>query len=1027
MTRKRSPRSKKARMRGEARIVLSRKREDELKVYSYREEEIENALAQGKDTERLKAYFGERRYEELRKLAQEARRRSVRGGPRVLILPGTMGSTIGKPGAIINDVLWFDPIDIIAGNLPRLALNGSDGLTALGIIPLAYTELKLRLRIEGFDADFHYYDWRQSLHTLGEGLIRRLNSEASGQISLVAHSMGGLVARAAIGMKASKIRRLVMLGTPNQGSFGPAQVIRGVYPVVKQVAALDPFHTAEELAATVFNTFPGLYQMLPTRNKFSGINFYDAGEWPSQGPRPRQSLLNKVESIQQSLAQADERFFLIAGINQDTVVNLKLEDDEFVYEHSLDGDGTVPLALAELSGAKSYYIRESHGSLPNNETVAHAVTDILKNGETAALPDKWAPIHRGVRRSIREPELRAPMYGDRKGNELTTDEIRHILEPLVSPDAHDQRGETAQGVTSPVVVGEDDEQNLSRIVVRRRRQHRIDVRLALGSITEVDARAYVLGIYRNIAPTGPAQDLDLRMGGAIKDFTVRRMFGGNVGEIFIMPTGRHRLAADFIIFAGLGDFDQFTDATQELTAEHVIRTSIRTGIEEFATVLLGAGSGKEIRRSLRNLMTGFFRGLMDADQDHWFRRVTICELDPEKYGEIKRELLHLANTDLFSNVEVTIDEVILRSPSVPAVSRHVEREADPIYLLIKQEGSTKASLTYRSSVLTPGARATVITDLKSIGRPELEAHLKTIESSAFTLKVLETFGEELSRLVLADRIRAVLPEMRDRHLVVVHDAPSSRIPWEAIRLDGWYPALGNGLSRRYVADNLSVAKWIKQRQQATTLTLLLVINPTEDLDGAEAEGQRIRNLFAADPSVKLDQIRGPQATKAALLQRFRSGEYDVVHYAGHAFFDPNNPARSGILCKDKEVLSGSDMAGVGNLPSLVFFNACESGRVRRGLDRNKKQLEIEKRLERAVGLAEAFLRGGIANYLGTYWPVGDDAAKAFAETFYTGLLKGQTIGAALLAGRERVRTEARSVDWADYIHYGSSDFVLKEA
>ena len=47
--------------------------------------------------------------------------------------------------------------------------------------------------------------------------------------------------------------------------------------------------------------------------------------------------------------------------------------------------------------------------------------------------------------------------------------------------------------------------------------------------------------------------------------------------------------------------------------------------------------------------------------------------------------------------------------------------------------------------------------------------------------------------------------------------------------------LNEAFYRRYVADNLSVAKWMEQRQQSPVLHLLLVVNPTEDLPGAEEE------------------------------------------------------------------------------------------------------------------------------------------------------------------------------------------------
>lgn len=68
---------------------------------------------------------------------------------------------------------------------------------------------------------------------------------------------------------------------------------------------------------------------------------------------------------------------------------------------------------------------------------------------------------------------------------------------------------------------------------------------------------------------------------------------------------------------------------------------------------------------------------------------------------------------------------------------------------------------------------------------------------------------------------------------------------------------------------------------------------------------------------------------------------------------------------------------------------------------------------------------GVANYVGTYWPVERQSAEAFAQTSYRELLRQRTIGAALLTGRERVCSELKSVDWADYIHYGSYDFALK--
>lgn len=234
------------------------------------------------------------------------------------------------------------------------------------------------------------------------------------------------------------------------------------------------------------------------------------------------------------------------------------------------------------------------------------------------------------------------------------------------------------------------------------------------------------------------------------------------------------------------------------------------------------------------------------------------------------------------------------------------------------------------------------------------------------------------------------------------------------------------MSRRYLAENLSVAKWLEERRSQPVLEVLLVVNPTEDLGGAEDEGERIAALFSAHPSVRLTRRHRGEARRATLLNDFRSGRYDLVHYAGHAAFDPVHTSRSGILCAGHEVLSGADLSGLGNLPNLVVFNACESGRLRGGRAPAAAPRDIRQRVKETVGLAEAFLRGGVANYVGTYWPVGDAPANTFAGTFYGAILEGRSVGQALIAARAAVYgLPDKTVDWADYIHYGNPHFVLK--
>ena len=1024
-TAKSSPAARSAEERGPARGSQS--------AFALRDHEVEAALETGDFGGILEDYFGEAQYAELRQLARDASTRGVRGGPRVIILPGIMGSKIGRKTKfpVFDDVYWVDPVRIALGKLADMAMPDGGRLVPLGVILLAYLKLKLQLRAAGFDADFHPFDWRRSITELGAELKAKLGA-AGRDVSIVAHSMGGLVARSAIAQGAP-FGRLVMLGTPNFGSFAPMLALRGVYPVVQKIAWLDTKHDSAQLSHDVFGTFAGLIQMLPFRERFDGFDVYDLAKWPGD-PRlaPRRTVLEAATAVQASLAPGRDRFFLVAGVGQKTVVGARIEAGaaEFTYEYSNEGDGTVPLQLCLLPGIeKTWYVEESHGSLPNNGTVGRAVIDILENGATDVLGGTHSPDRAGVR-SVRERDLRVDPFVGRRGGVLGSEELRHLLDEVAAPDA--ARTPVARDAAAVPAIEPGYVHSFDQVVVGRRRQHRVDLRFARGSVTETSARAIALGVFSDVTPSGAASALDERLDGAIEGMFRRRMFGARIGEIFILPRGRHALAADFIAFVGLGSFDRFSEESLQTAAENLIRTMINARIEEFATVLFGGGSGENPAGALKNLLTGFFRGLRDADHDHQFRRIVVCEMNPDRYTALKAELFRLSSTSLCQDVEITFDEEVLpEAPRMPRPAR-VRTGGDPVYLIVRQEQETTQTATVRSSLLTAGSKATIITGTRSVDVAALE---KVRYAIAERKRVdFETDGRHLAELVLADQVRAVLPRFAANHLVVVHDAAMSKVPWEVLALPRaddpskpYFPSIEAGLSHRYAAEDLSVAKWLEERIDDNVLNMLLVVNPTGDLDGAEEEGKRVRALFAGRPGIQLREINGPAATHRELLAAFGSGLYDVIHYAGHAFFDPRHPEQSGILCHRGVPLTGAQLSAVGKLPSLVFFNACEAARVRGKPVSAATQATRRARLaESTVGFAEAFMRGGVATFLGTYWPVGDDAANTFAQTFYGRIAAGDALGDALLDGRRAVRA-VDDKDWADYVFYGSPDFVIKGA
>jgi hypothetical protein len=988
---------------------------------------IESALRSDREDRALRGYFGDA-YGALRDLARETAQLPA-DAPRVLVLPGLMGSKLVEGR---DDLVWLDPWDVVRSRLRKLALDTSrDSIRASDVIAFAYLRLKLRLRARGFDADFHAYDWRKSLDVLGAELRVRILAEKR-PVHLVGHSMGGVVIRAALwhaDLDAARVPSVVTIGSPHRGSFVPVLALRGLYGVVKKLSWLDFKRDSTELVTHVFNTFEGLTQLLPFREAWSERDLYDPKAWPAKIPGPRGPLLARAPSIQAKLAHADARFRLIVGTGHETVVGLGWERGDFTYPTSLEGDGTVPLALARLPDAPVWYTGVEHGEQGTDDGIAHAVADLLASGRTVRLPTTHVPTRRATR-VLRRAELARAPYGGRDPEEVSAEERRHVLEEVAGPDP----GREAR-------APEEAAGPLGETILIERAARRLDLALHHGSIVDADARAYLLGVFRGVSPGGAASAIDEELNGAVREITERRMFSADVGQVFVLPSGRHGLLAEHVVFVGLGAFDTFTPEVLDTAAENAIRVLVATKVDDLATVPIGAGTDCSVEQSIEHLLRGFARGLLDAEAGKRFRSITFCETNDVRYGAVREKVVGLAHSMLSSDFAVTITELRPRRarPQIeveaPARARPIERDRPPAaYLLVRAETGRRGarSLVFSASVLGVGSKATVITERRDVSERELDAALSILSPGPvehLTLAKVANLGKEIGELVLEQGIRHALVDLAEHPLVVVHDDAASRIPWETLRIGTHVPAIEKGLTRQYLARDLSVAKWLEERRLDPELSILLIVDPTEDLEGAREEGDRLRRLLAGRTSFHVEAIEGAHATKRAILEGFRTGRFDVVHYAGHGFFDPLRPGRSGLICAGDEVLTGIDLADAPHLPALVFFNACEVGRVRaarrgaRSVAR-KKPPRPKPRPRESTGVAESLLRGGVANFVGTYWEVGDAGAKRFAETFYTALLRGDAVDDAVLGAR-RSLAQARNKDWADYLHYGPRGYRLK--
>jgi pimeloyl-ACP methyl ester carboxylesterase len=392
------------------------------------EGQVEHWLVTGERRRELVAYFGEAEHERLRVLAMAAA--SARTDPErvVFFVPGIMGTqlALARERPAPDNLLWLDPTDIQAGRLTLLTLPGEE-LIATGPVLYTWLPLKLALNAAGYTVRCFLYDWRRDLAEASAAFTTQLAACRAGEIHVVGHSMGGLVARSVLATPAGgRVRNLVTLGTPHGGSFAPVQAVRGVYPLVRRLAQLDPTQGPEALAREVFSSFHSLYQMLP---RDAQPDLIDPRNWPRSGPQPNATLLARAPLF--DVGVADQRIQAIAGHGFLTTTNVAEVESEFWYRYEYGGDGTVPVTRAVLPGCRAWYCPVAHNELPRDAAVQAALVDLLA-GRMPALATT-APARHDHPLSASDGQLRQQLTGKLDWSRMDSQQRRDFLDSLNAP------------------------------------------------------------------------------------------------------------------------------------------------------------------------------------------------------------------------------------------------------------------------------------------------------------------------------------------------------------------------------------------------------------------------------------------------------------------------------------------------------------------------------------------------------------------------------------------------------------------
>lgn len=973
------------------------------------------------------------------------RARGARAGltnpPVVFVLPGIMGSDLDVKGQRV----WVDRLQLILHGLGQLKVDNPD------VQPIALDEDTYSDLVD-FLANTHNvvtfpYDWRLPLEEAGRKLndalraeLGRINPDLQ-PIRIVAHSMGGLVARAMM-LREDSVwpelcknpnARMLMLGTPNRGSHAITHLLLGEEQVLKMLALLNVSQSMSSLL-DIIRRYRGALDMMPWP---SDRDYFDPAVWkmllgvvnaehPTHPwPQADASDLQAAHDFSARLAQQQldfSRIFYVAGQADETPIGIRVDgapsDQRITFLGTAAGDGRVPWDTGILAGMSAWYVNAVHGDIPAHKPSYPGFLEILLTGKTDLL-GRTRPSTRGVSDVF---ELRgAP--------------VSYL------PDGDSVRRAGIGG-------------SASRKAAAPPARPKVPVRVTWGDLRYA-AHVVMVGHYAGDTIVSAEATLDQRLGGELRRRQALGVYPGRIGTALVIgnPSPPLRGARDAsaatatdsgAIVIGLGDVGELTSAmlshavAQGIAAWLAERTRNDRGtagaLEPAGLSLLLIGSGGA-GLNVPAALSGSLRGIADAldlandvvPNTAMLSEIEFIELFQDRAHSLWHELGTLTtSTDL---KDAFVRKGVLRTTD--GARRRVRIDEAPewwqrLQILRQDDGA----LLFNDMVTRARSELRVLpTQRNLIDRLLDEATRATQRDQS-----LET---TLFELLVPNELKDAAP--RRDNLLLVLDADTARYPWELLT----DPRDKNHLPQAVVAGALRQFTTKSFRENPTMVSddSALVIGdpqgPFVELGGAQAEASAVATALAAGKYAVNSLIR-PKTS--AVIRALYAKPYRVVHFAGHGVADvaevekqrkdsekkpDERPEKPEPCCKEKPkpvsgmvleagaYLTYAEVGQMRNVPELVFINCCHLGAIH------------GRPSEMAAQFGEKFIELGVRAVVAAGWAVDDAAASFFATEFYTQMLHGVAFGEAVKRARKAcLDHDAYTNTWGAYQCYGDPDYRL---
>ncbi len=975
--------------------------------------------------------------------------------PLAIVLPGTMGSTI----SVDQDKIWLDYRAIFLGKLGQLRPGLRDA-EAKDVLDDYYAPL-LDFLAASHRLEVFPYDWRLSLLDAAKKLTDKLaallpEAERDRQpVRIVAHSMGGLVVRAMLGdTQGARLwrrcldlgaSRIMMLGTPNLGSYEALRWLTGHNPTEAKLQLLDRVHDTNGLIDIV-RSFPGLLELLP----FDGDSpdFSEAAFWSklkqdltAQWSIPEGDLLQRARATWTALKQSPldgMSIVYVAGCQNVTVSDYRIVEDDSFFSSGRkrlqflgvhEGDGTVTWKSGFLPKVTTWYVENTaHDELCTQRRAFPGYLDLLTTGATKLLPD-------------------TPPAGARAAGKPEEFIIPDLPPADCIPSERDLRA-VGFGPGRPMADAQQEPATPA-----------IKVSIRHGDLAYA-RHAVLVGHYRGDVIINAEKSLDDRFDGALTRRMALNLYPGRQGTHALFFNNDKAAKPSGAVVVGLGQVG-------ELTAV-MLQTSVRDALLEFALqimqwpadddrfgpadgvrsaavscLLVGSGTGGV---SLQDSIESILRAAMQANE-----RLGNKDLS----GKVLID--HVEFIEYYEDAALNAAKALERLAAGADLSgkviwepRVVEEGEGRLYRLsfeeppgwwhpleVVEEKLDNRSLGLRFVTSTDRARAEVT---QATGQLRL-AEGFIAEASNSPLSNAEA-GKTLFEMLLPTRLKELAPHQTN--LILLVDEVSARYPWELLE-DRWSktgrpPAVLAGMLRQ-----LKTTQFRPRPASTASATALVVGDPDTkwdlfpDLPGAREETQRVASLLQTY-GYNVTSCIGEEAK--TIIQGLHKQAWRILHLAGHGahdfVFEPETPADaksdaqtatnsrrpasvqliSGMIIGEDVFLTPGDVEQMRWTPELVFINCCHLGKTG-GVKRKFSDL--------AANLGVQFIKMGVKAVIAAGWAVQDDAARAFAESFYARMLGGETFGEAVRAAREEIWTQFPDVNtWGAYQCYGDPGFRFYE-